>query len=521
MPDSFNCPNCGAPLDYKGSDPIIRCPFCSGSVIVPDNLRGQPSFSSQPHNFTITGGSDLGALISQARRFKDVKDLALAGNEVEAVRIYSEITGADSETARESVRSLARGMPIKLSSMNMGMNVNLGGIPPFSQIGYGNIAPPPIQNPIPLSSGYDPFAVNQKSSSNLGRNIGCGIGCFTAGFVILMLIVTLVPTAAGLMGVAVSLKPELVLTMLPAIVNGAVTTPAPIVIGELTDTPEAVTHSTPTPAPIPTATAAFANLQLSFGKQGTTPGLFADVRSITVDPVEGTIFTADYSDGRVQAFDPQGKFITQWTIQSKNPIILGMAADQKGNLYIVSSGLILVYNAQGKLLATLKPANLIDHYEDIAVLADDSLMVVSRGESVIHLSPAGKILNRIDAAISHITGKAELNSKIAVDGSGNIYLLGTFSNSVFVYNAQGKFLKRIGSDGNNPGQLRAALTLRVDDNGRIFVSDIKGIQIFSNDGSYNNVLDVNGVAFGMAFDDQGNLYLTTNNEVVEKYEILQ
>ena len=42
MPDTFNCPNCGAPLDYKGSDPIIRCPYCYISVVVPENLRAKP-----------------------------------------------------------------------------------------------------------------------------------------------------------------------------------------------------------------------------------------------------------------------------------------------------------------------------------------------------------------------------------------------------------------------------------------------------------------------------------------------
>ena len=43
----------------------------------------------------------------------------------------------------------------------------------------------------------------------------------------------------------------------------------------------------------------------------------------------------------------------------------------------------------------------------------------------------------------------------------------------------------------------------------------------SNDGSYNNVLKVNGVAFGLTFDDQGSLYLTTNQKTVEKYKIPQ
>ena len=508
MADSFNCPNCGAPLDYKGSDPIIRCPFCNSSVIVPDNLRGQPSFSSQPHNFTMTGSGDLGALISQARRFKEVKELAMAGREDEAIQLYMGITGANADISRSSVESLARGLPIKFSS-------STGAVIQTVLSGPGGVNPPIPFTQIPANN-YDPITIDQKSGRGLLRTIGCGIGCFTAGMVIFILIVTLVPAAAGLMGMAVGLNPNLVLTMLP-LISTVDTTPVPTTIKELTNTPEA--RKTPTAAP--TATAGFANQVFSFGKAGAAPGSFGDVRAIAIDPVTSTIYVADYTDGRVQAFNLQGKFITQWIVPGSNLIIQGMAADHKGNLYVVASGNILVYNVQWELTTTLKPASLNDHYEDVAVLSDGSLMVVSRGENVVHLSTAGKVLNRFDQAISHITGKAELGSKIAVDGSGNIYLLGIFSNAVFIYNPQGKFLRRFGSDGDQPGEFRAPMALAVDAKGHIYVSDIKGVQIFSNDGSYNNVLKVNGVAFGLTFDDQGSLYLTTNQKTVEKYKIPQ
>ncbi len=40
MPKSFNCPNCGAPLDYNDSTVVtLRCPFCNNPVIVPEELR--------------------------------------------------------------------------------------------------------------------------------------------------------------------------------------------------------------------------------------------------------------------------------------------------------------------------------------------------------------------------------------------------------------------------------------------------------------------------------------------------
>jgi streptogramin lyase len=36
----INCPNCGAPLNYDGSDsPTMRCPFCNTVVAVPEEIR--------------------------------------------------------------------------------------------------------------------------------------------------------------------------------------------------------------------------------------------------------------------------------------------------------------------------------------------------------------------------------------------------------------------------------------------------------------------------------------------------
>jgi DNA-directed RNA polymerase subunit RPC12/RpoP len=40
MPKTFACPNCGAPLDADGITEItIECPYCSTSIIVPEELR--------------------------------------------------------------------------------------------------------------------------------------------------------------------------------------------------------------------------------------------------------------------------------------------------------------------------------------------------------------------------------------------------------------------------------------------------------------------------------------------------
>ncbi len=67
---------------------------------------------------------------------------------------------------------------------------------------------------------------------------------------------------------------------------------------------------TPTHTPSATPTPGFASVALKFGGSGTGVGLFTDARSIGVDGT-GNIYVGEYTGGRIQVFDPSGKFTTQ------------------------------------------------------------------------------------------------------------------------------------------------------------------------------------------------------------------
>ena len=59
------------------------------------------------------------------------------------------------------------------------------------------------------------------------------------------------------------------------------------------------------------------------------------------------------------------------------------------------------------------------------------------------------------------TGNPGLDSRIAVDGEGNIYILGgTFDDAVFKFSPQGRFVTRFGSRGDAPGQFSRVTGLR-------------------------------------------------------------
>jgi sugar lactone lactonase YvrE len=455
MSDTFNCPNCGAPLDYQGSAPIIRCPYCNTSVVVPDNLHAKPSFSSQPGNFTLGGAGDLGGLLQKAMRFKEVKDLAQAGNKLEAIRVYREITGADLETARAAVDALAANQPIMLSSFSA------------ADVRASVAEARQVLNSPTFSA---PQTIQTDATTRSGSRAGCWVGCLSVGLVVLAL----------------------------AIVLGSMA--GPLGLGNMF-------------SGLPIPGIGFATQQMSFGGEGAGPGLFTGLQALAVNPATGAIFAADKTGGRVQAFDPSGKFITQWKLTSdaSSTYITGMAADRKGNVFIVMNGDIYRYDANGALQQTLKVPDA--NFYNLVVGADGNLVAAAsitfKNESIIRMTPDGAVLNTFADVISSNGGKIESVIHVAVDGSGDIYAAGSDNTAVFKFSPDGKFISRFGSKGTQNGQFNFLTGgIAVDGYGRVYVGDYGSIQVFDSNGLYQNTISTFDDSFCMTFDDQNNLYTT-------------
>ncbi len=461
MAQTFNCPNCGAPLDYRGNDPIIRCPYCNSSVIVPENLRARPHFSSKPDSFTLSGLGDLGGLVSQARRINEVKDLAQAGEMEKAVALYREITGAEEFPARQAVGNLSMGQPIVFS-----------GMPAVRMVGSPSIQIQP-----------------DKTVQKIQR----GMGCFFVGLTLFILASVMIPIVAtfGLTSMFKDFGFE---------VPGGIEIPI-----NFPDMPGS-------------GVTGFAVQELSFGGEGTGPGLFGDVRAVAVNPANGNIYAANYDDGRVQVFDADGKFMTQWIIEREitDPYFDSMVVGRDGTVYIPVFGRILKFDSTGKSLGEINLGR--DRIASIDIAADGSLVAIANSEDILWLTSDGEIKQRVDKAVSSVSNRAELSAKIAVDGLGNIYVLASFNDAVFIFDSKGKYINRFGSAGSEAGQFRAPGDIKVDGKGRIFISDIGRIQVFGSDGRYIDSFKVN-YAYGLAIDEQGKIYITTNQKKVEKYSV--
>jgi sugar lactone lactonase YvrE/DNA-directed RNA polymerase subunit RPC12/RpoP len=458
---TFQCPSCGAPLEPLTGQGGMKCAYCGSTVIIPEALRVPSSASGKPGNVSLPD-FDFSALAGKAGQIAKVVHLARSGNKDEAIRIFMKTTGNSLEESREVIDAIAAGQPIA---------VNASGQLSFAQRS--------IQIPAQTT-----------------RKISGTIGCLLAAVIIIAIVGVAAPFLIAIPGIAAlfnakSLPPSVASIIPPGIV------------------------ATPTPS--------FAHQVLVFGEQGSGAGMLDDPRDIGVDR-HGNIYVGDYQDGRVQIFDSQGVFLRQINIGDN--LLFGLAVNPDGTLYLSYDGEIRAYNGEtGEAIGQI-PVSQDHRFGPIAVTADGKLVAVSMQEDILRFSPDGVVDMNIPAAISSISHDTELDTRIAVDGLGNVYALGAFNDAVFKYDSDGNFVDRFGGETENPaqgfdpGHFQAPIGIAADGYGRVYVSDIWGIQVFDSDGQYLDYIDLDeGAAFGLAFDLNNNLFVASNANQVLQYQV--
>jgi DNA-binding beta-propeller fold protein YncE len=273
------------------------------------------------------------------------------------------------------------------------------------------------------------------------------------------------------------------------------------------------------------ATNEYPRVIMTFGGKGSGQGLFSDPRTIAVDD-SGHIYVGDYSDGRVQVFDPQGKYIRQFKLTGEEqPYLMSLAAGPGSQLYAVVSGSLYAYDGStGKSLGKVEVNSGSDfdiyNFTDVAARPGGGLVAASfaASDNLVLLNGDLEFERVITDAISHISGNPELDMRLGVDDGGGIFILGTFNSAVFHYTDDGQYRNRFGSEGGSSGQFQAPSDIAVDGQGQAYVADDKGIQVFAPDGRYLATIGLpdQAYAFGMTFDAQGALYVVGNSGKVYK-----
>ncbi|HTP11783.1 MAG TPA: SMP-30/gluconolactonase/LRE family protein [Anaerolineae bacterium] len=367
----------------------------------------------------------------------------------------------------------------------------------------GNTVPVPAElrphKPQVVIQQIDFSAPQYAEANRAGRSIGCAIA-------VIVLIISIGAVGVGLFA------SQSAMTSVQTVLQD--------VSSQMPDVP-GVPPIKPTPG--------FATIVQEFGAKCSGPGQMDDARYVALD-ADGNIWTADYEDGRVQQFDPSGKFLQLIQVpadKNDNTLIEGLTADLKGNVYVARGGDILKYSsADGSLLKTF-PGKFPDtRYQALAVDAQNNLYAIhstASDNSVIKLNPDGKQLARWDDIVTKVNKKdAAMDLGITVDGVGNIYVASSFGNQVYIYDPKGQFIDRFGQEGSEPGQFSFPKDIAVDGQKHLYVHHSGGIDQFDTGGRFIGSLPIDyakGSPRTVVVDREGQVYTVTSEGKVLKYQI--
>ncbi|HEX5736000.1 MAG TPA: hypothetical protein VF131_24445 [Blastocatellia bacterium] len=296
-----------------------------------------------------------------------------------------------------------------------------------------------------------------------------------------------------------------------------------LVMGSISQSPTIVGIPKSVPAPPPaipvppgtrppiSAESNFASVALEFGSEGIGAGQFKDARAVAVDG-DGRIYVGEYSGGRVQVFDAEGKFLTQWMVDRER-VLVNLAADRKGTVYAVHSNAILRYEGPtGRLLGDVpkSPGSRYENYSDAYVALDGSLYVIGTNDNILRISPEGEVRTVVDTR-ERIGERVSLD-KLAVDGTGTVYALDRMSSMVFKFAPDGRFVNRFGGRGEKPGQLFSPHNIAIDGQGRVYVSDtFRAVHVFDGNGLYLDSFGGREVTFGITINDRNEIFAALRN----------
>jgi len=113
----FKCPSCGASTSYEGgSAPTTTCQFCGSTVIVPEELHAKAEAAPASAPGADLGETALGLPLD---KLAELKQLVQSGQKIEAIKLFRETFGVGLKEAKDAVEALEAGQPIVFTSMTV------------------------------------------------------------------------------------------------------------------------------------------------------------------------------------------------------------------------------------------------------------------------------------------------------------------------------------------------------------------------------------------------------------------
>ena len=237
-----------------------------------------------------------------------------------------------------------------------------------------------------------------------------------------------------------------------------------------------------------------------FGAEGTGEGQFRKPTSEAFDN-SGDLWVVDSGNNRVQVFSAEGALLKT------------LGSEGTGGSQFKSPWGIVISKSTGNAYVTDVTNDRVEEFSSTGTFVRTFGFGVSNGEEKFEICTSSCTAGKAGSG----NGQFKNPQGIAVDSSGNVWVVDEGNSRVEEFKENGEYLSQFGSKGSENGKLREPAGIAISD-GDVYVADYANdrVQEFSSSGSYINQFGTKGTgssqfegAEGIAADPvSGDLYVT-------------
>ncbi len=207
---------------------------------------------------------------------------------------------------------------------------------------------------------------------------------------------------------------------------------------------------------------------------------------------KGQLYVADSKVGAIFIFNTETRNVEliKNSVHAHFVRIIGLAMDDNDRLFVADPGLrhVLVFNPKHEAEAVIteglvEPSMLaIDTNNRLLYVSD-----VSLDQVLVYDADTLKLLRKMGTTGHNheltTPGDFAKPTGVAVDADGNLYVCDTLNNRIEIFDADGRFIKTFGKNGDGPGYFSRPKGVAIDSDGNIWVADgmQDRVQVFNQD----------------------------------------